>query len=203
MSLPLTEKQRRVLDFIASQTRKTGLPPTVREIAKHFSVFPKAVQDHVTALVEKGALHRIKERARGLVVAAAQGVASGGVPLPILGRVPAGMPMEAVTQTDDYFSVDEAIAKKANFALRVKGDSMYPTLWDGDLVLVQFTPSAENGEIVVASVGGDDDATVKKLRKTPREVYLEAINPAYPPIHDPDIAVIGRVTSLIRPFFKV
>jgi repressor LexA len=201
MPSELTDKQRRVLDFIAGQIRETGLPPTVREIAKRFSVFPKAVQDHIAALEEKGALRRVKDRARGLVVTGSP-VAPGGVPLPVLGSVPAGMPAEALAQTDDFFSVDEAIAKKANFALRVKGDSMYPTLWEGDLVLVQFTPSAEDGDIVVASVDGDD-ATVKKLRKTTREVYLEPINPAYPVIRDREIAVVGRVTSLIRPFFKV
>ena len=110
------------------------------------------------------------------------------------------MPVEAIAQSDDYFSMDESIAKRANFALRVKGDSMFPTLWEGDLILVQFAPTAENGEIVVASVDGDD-ATVKKLRKTAREIYLEAVNPAYPPIRGRTIAVVGRVTSLIRPFF--
>jgi repressor LexA len=197
---PLTDKQRRILDFVSGQIREKGFPPTVREIARHFSVFPKAVQDHLAALERKGVLRRIKERARGLVVEGLT-VMAGGVRLPVLGRVPAGMPVEAIAQSDDYFSVDEAIAKRANFALRVKGDSMYPTLWEGDLILVQFAPTAENGEIVVASVDGDD-ATVKKLRKTSREIYLEAVNPAYPPIRGRTIAVVGRVTSLIRPFFR-
>ena len=196
----LTLKQRRVLDFISSQIQKDGIPPTIREIGKYFSVVPRAVQDHLAALERKGVLRRLKDQARGIIIAG-QRVADNVSRLPILGSVPAGMPVEAIPQTDDYFSVDEAIAKNANFALRVKGDSMHPVLWDGDLVLVRFTPSAENGEIVVASVGGED-ATVKKLRKTAREVYLEAVNPAYPPIRDKDIAIIGRVTSLIRPSFN-
>jgi repressor LexA len=196
----LTDRQRQVLDFVSGSIRKKGVPPTIREIGKHLSVFPRAVQDHLAALERKGLLKRIKDQARGLVMAGREAVEEG-VRLPILGSVPAGMPAEAIPQTDDYFSVDESIAKKANFALRVKGDSMFPTLWDGDLVLVQFTPTAENGEIVVASVDGDE-ATVKKLRKTEREAFLEPINPAYPAIRGEDIVIVGRVTSLIRPFFK-
>lgn len=195
----LTPKQQKVLDFISERIQQDGIPPTIREIGDRFSVFPRAIQDHITALERKGVLRRLKDRARGLVVVG-QEAARALVPLPLLGRVPAGMPVEAIPQADDFFSVDESIAKRANFALRVKGDSMFPTLWDGDMILVQFTPTADNGEIVVASVGGDD-ATVKKLRKTGREVYLEAINPAYPEIRG-DIAIVGRVTSLIRPFFK-
>ncbi len=196
----LTTKQRRVLDFISTRIQKDGIPPTIREIGKHFDVVLRAVQDHLAALERKGVLRRLKDQARGIIVVG-QRTAENVARLPILGSVPAGMPVEAIPQLDDYFSVDETIAKKANFALRVKGDSMYPALLDGDLVLVQFTPTAENGEIVVASVGGED-ATIKRLRKTAREVYLEAVNPAYSPIHDDSIAVIGRVTSLIRPFFN-
>lgn len=194
----LTPKQRKVLDFISDRIKEEGIPPSIREIGAHLSVYPRAVQDHLAALEKKGVLRRIKDQARGIVVAG-QRAMDNMVSLPILGSVPAGMPTEAIARTDDYFAVDEAIAKRANFALRVKGDSMYPTLWNGDLVLVQFTPTAENGEIVVASIQGDD-ATVKKLRKTARETYLQAVNPAYPDIHG-DITIVGRVTSMIRPTF--
>jgi repressor LexA len=194
----LTPKQRKVLDFISDRIEANGIPPTIREIGAHLSVYPRAVQDHLAALERKGVLRRIKDQARGIIVAGQRAV-ENMVSLPVLGSVPAGMPVEAIPQTDDFFAVDEAIAKQANFALRVKGDSMYPTLWNGDLVLVQFTPTADNGEIVVASVQGDD-ATVKKLRKTPKEVYLQAVNPAYPDIRG-DITIVGRVTSMIRPTF--
>lgn len=194
----LTPKQQKILKFISNYTQEAGLPPTIREIGDHFSIFPRAVQDHLAALERKGVLRRIKEQARGIIIAG-QKTTVNTRRLPVLGSVPAGLPVEAISQTDDYLSVDEGIAKKANFALRVKGDSMYPILWEGDVVLVQFTPMAENGNIVVASVGSDD-ATIKKLRKTTREIYLEAVNPAYPPIREKNISIIGRVTSLIRQF---
>jgi repressor LexA len=196
----LTSKQKQVLEYIAAHVRDSGIPPTIREIGSRFSIFPRAVQDHLAALERKGVLKRVKDQARGLIVAGRR-MAEDLTRLPLLGSVPAGLPAEAIAETEEFFSVDEAIAKRANFALRVKGDSMYPTLWEGDVILVQFTPTADNGEIVVASVDGDD-ATVKKLRKTGRETFLEAINPAYAPIKGRLITIVGRVTSLIRPFFK-
>ena len=197
----LTPKQQRVLDFIAGRIQDRGIPPTIREIAKHFSVFPRAIQDHLAALKRKGVLQRTKEHTRGLIVAARKDVGDK-IRLPILGRVPAGLPVEAISNVEDYISVDEAIAKRANFVLKVKGDSMSPEIREGDMVLVQSAQTAENGEIVVACVD-DGDATVKKLRKTGREVYLEAINPAYSPIRGKPITVVGKVTSLIRPYFKM
>jgi repressor LexA len=120
--------------------------------------------------------------------------------LPILGRVPAGQPLEAIADVEDYLAVDEAIAKSANFALRVKGDSMFPEINDGDVVLVQSTNVAQNGDVVVATVD-DNEATVKRLRRVGGDVYLQPANPAYPIIRGKDINVVGRVTSLIRTFF--
>lgn len=194
----LTDRQTQIYEFLQQQIQTSGFPPTVREIARHFRIFPKAVQDHLAALERKGVLHRAKERARGLVLEA-RGLVSAQCRLPILGRVPAGMPVEAIAEIEDYLAVDEAIAKRANFVLRVKGDSMSPQLLDGDMVLVQSTPVANNGDIVVASVE-DGEATVKRLRRGGRELFLEPINPAYPLIRG-RIAVIGKVTSLIRTFF--
>lgn len=194
----LTERQKEVYGFIVQQIRKTGIPPTVREIAAHFKVFPKAIQDHLTALQKKGVLRRAKERARGLMVAARQTVNSK-IQLPILGRVPAGLPLEAISEVEDYLAVDEAIAKRANFVLRVKGDSMSPHILDGDLVLVQSTAVANSGDIVVATMD-DGEATVKRLRHGGKDTFLEPINPAYPILRG-HITVIGKVTSLIRTFF--
>ncbi|MBK8871010.1 MAG: transcriptional repressor LexA [Elusimicrobia bacterium] len=194
----LTERQKEIYSFIVRQIHKSGIPPTVREIAGHFKVFPKAIQDHLAALEKKGVLRRAKDRARGLMVAARQSL-ENKVSLPILGRVPAGLPLEAISEVEDYLAVDEAMAKRANFVLRVKGDSMSPHILDGDMVLVQNTPVANNGDIVVATVDGDE-ATVKRLRHGGRETFLEPINPAYPILRG-RIAVIGKVTSLIRTFF--
>lgn len=170
----------------------------MREIAGHFDIFPKAVQDHLAALEKKGVLHRAKDRARGLIMEA-RGVVQK-LRIPILGRVPAGQPLEAIADVEDYLAVDEAIAKSANFALRVKGDSMFPEINDGDVVLVQSTNVAQNGDVVVATVD-DNEATVKRLRRVGGDVYLQPANSAYPIIRGKDITVVGRVTSLIRTFF--
>lgn len=201
-SLPmdqLTARQKEIYSFIVSQIEKSGIPPTVREIAKRFDVFPKAIQDHISALERKGVLRRAKDTARGLLLGARQLVESQ-VRLPILGRVSAGIPLEAIAEVEDYLAVDEAIAKRANFVLRVKGDSMSPELADGDMVLVQNTTVAEDRAIVVAAVD-DGEATVKRLRRVGREIFLEPINPAYPLIRGRNISIIGKVTSLIRTYF--
>lgn len=194
----LTSRQQEIYNFIASEIQTAGLPPTVREIAGHFDIFPKAVQDHLAALEKKGVLRRAKDRARGLIMEARGAVQK--LRLPILGRVPAGQPLEAIADVEDYLAVDEAIAKSANFALRVKGDSMFPEINDGDVVLVQSTNVAQNGDVVVATVD-DNEATVKRLRRVGGDVYLQPANPAYPIIRGKDITVVGRVTSLLRTFF--
>ena len=194
----LTSRQQEIYNFIASEIQTAGLPPTVREIAGHFDIFPKAVQDHLAALEKKEVLRRAKDRARGLIMEARGAVQK--LRLPILGRVPAGQPLEAIADVEDYLAVDEAIAKSANFALRVKGDSMFPEINDGDVVLVQSTNVAQNGDVVVATVD-DNEATVKRLRRVGGDVYLQPANPAYPIIRGKDITVVGRVTSLIRTFF--
>jgi repressor LexA len=194
----LTPKQWKIYGFIAEQIENTGLPPTFREIARRFRIQLKAAQDHVAALEKKGAVTRAKERARGILVAARQ-EGTRLMRLPLLGRVPAGSPVEAIAQAEDFLSVNEDIAKRANFVLRVKGDSMFPKIEDGDLVLVRATPSADEGDIVVAYFPDEGEATVKKLRKRGRSAYLEAINPVYPPIEGRAFSIVGTVTSLIRP----
>ncbi|MBL8024453.1 MAG: transcriptional repressor LexA [Elusimicrobia bacterium] len=195
----LTARQKEIYTFIVNQIEKSGIPPTVREIAKHFDVFPKAIQDHISALERKGVLRRAKETARGLLLGARRLVEAQSR-LPILGRVSAGVPLEAIAEVEDYLAVDEAIAKRANFVLRVKGDSMSPELLDGDMVLVQNTTVAEDRAIVVATVD-DEEATVKRLRRVNREIFLEPINSAYPLIRGRKVSVIGKVTSVIRTYF--
>lgn len=194
MTAPLTPAQRRVLDYIAHQAREVGVPPTVREIARRFGVSIGAVQDHLAALVRKGALRRLKDRARGLALAAR---AEAAARLPILGRVPAGQPLEALGPGDESLPVSGEIARGANFILRAKGDSMAPKLEDGDLLLVRLQEEAVDGDVVIAYVGDDAEATVKRFRRRNKRVYLEADNPRYAPILKP-FRVAGKVTGLIR-----
>ncbi len=198
MNKPLTKRQKNVLSYITKQIQQKGIPPTIREIGAHFSLSIGAIQDHLKNLEKKGVLKKTKERARALMVSVKKDI-NEKIRLPILGSVKAGIPIEAISNVEDYLSVDEAIAKQANFVLRVKGDSMEPELHENDMVLVKITETARNGDVVVAYTQ-DHEATVKKFRSNGRQIYLEASNPEYPPIKK-DFSIAGKVTSLIRTYF--
>lgn len=195
MSRPLTPRQREILDFIRSAIRDTGVCPSYREIAAHFGVTAGGLQKQIEALVAKGALARRDGRARALQVVGGKDVA-GQVRLPVLGQVRAGAPNEAIEDVEDHLLVDSALAKGADFALRVKGDSMEPEMVEGDLLLVRQAADALDGQVVVAHVEGE--ATVKRLRKSGGQAWLEAANPRYPDIRSPFLSIIGRAVGLVR-----
>jgi repressor LexA len=193
----LTHRQQQVLDFIA-RGFDHGCPPTLQEIADHFDLGITTVQDHVAALAAKGALERGGGKARGFRVVGRPEPGSQ-VRLPVLGRVPAGFPVEAIEHAEDNLVLDKSLAQGADFILRVHGDSMAPDILDGDRVLVKRCPLAENGQTVIAHVG-DDAATVKRLRREGREAWLEPTNPAYKPIRGKPFKVVGRVLGLVRTY---
>src|SRR5262249_35636528 len=111
----------------------------------------------------------------------------------------AGLPVEAIENTEDYIYLDRVLAKTANFVLRVKGDSMCPDILEGDLLLIKQCADAQNGDTVVAHVD-DCDATVKRLRKASGQVWLEAANPRYAAIRSESLRLVGRVVGLVRKF---
>lgn len=192
----LTPPQRKIFEFIAHQVREVGVPPTVREIARRFEVAIGTVQGHLEALDRKGAIRRMRDRARGLALAV-HGEGAGGIRLPVLGRVPAGLPVEAIALSDEQYPVPREIAQGANFILRAKGDSMAPKIEDGDLLLVRLQEEAAEGDIVIAYVGDEGEATVKRFRRQGKRAFLQADNAKYAPILKP-FKVAGRVTGLIR-----
>jgi repressor LexA len=195
----LTDRQRSILDFISASIRENGVSPSYREIAANFNITAGGLQKQIVALETKGVLRRATDRAaRGLQVLGGQEIA-GQVRLPILGQVRAGLPVEAMENVEDHLVLDRALAKGADFVLRVKGDSMVPEIVEGDLLLVRQAATARSGESVVAHVGGGD-ATVKRLKKANGQVWLEAANPKYSPIKARDLKVIGRVVGLVRKF---
>jgi repressor LexA len=126
------------------------------------------------------------------------------VRVPVLGRVPAGPPREAVEEVEGELFLDPALLGEGEiFSLRVKGDSMTGAhICDGDYVLVRTQRNAEDGEIVVAVIDGE--ATVKRLRLREEKVRLEAANPAYPPIAvpagAPSFRIAGKVVGVYRKF---
>jgi repressor LexA len=195
MTKALTQKQMRIRDFIAQSFQKRGLYPTVREIGSHFRISIGTVQDHVAALEAKGVVAREKNRSRGLTLVGSA-ARLGENRLPVLGQVPAGLPIEAIEHADDTLQLDAALTGRADYLLRVKGDSMEPEIHSGDLVLVRQSAAAENGEIIVALLRGDE-TTVKRLRRSGHAAWLEAANSKYGPIRD-SFQVSGKIVGLLR-----
>ncbi|HEX4998370.1 MAG TPA: transcriptional repressor LexA [Terriglobia bacterium] len=196
MSRILTERQQAILDFIAATVRKEGNAPSYREIANHFGITVGGLQKQLQALEDKGVLRRSDVGAARSIKVFARHETPGNTPLPILGQVRAGRPVEAIENIEDHLVVDPTLAKGAEYALRAKGDSMAPEILEDDLLLVRRASDANSGATVVAHVG-DGDATVKRLRKTNSEAWLEAANPNYPPIRKA-FRIVGRVVGLMR-----
>ncbi len=194
----LTEKQRDVLKFIYHAIRDSHLPPTIREIAEHFGFSSTGtVRDYLNALVQKGYIRLTANKSRAIEL-----IKEALFSIPILGAVQAGLPALAVEEIEGYLNLDSLVfSEDDTFALRVKGDSMIQAgIMPGDLVLVKRQSMAQAGETVVALVGSEE-ATVKHLVKQGNMYYLQPANPAYQPIPvNEDVAIIGKVISVVRRF---
>ena len=170
----LTEKQQAILDFINKYIADNQYPPSVREIGKHFGIYPATVQDHISAIERKGFLQKKRFQSRTLSVSRTS--RPGGIP--IVGTVAAGVPILAQENIEDVVHLPERWAATGSFLLKVKGDSMVGAhILDGDYVLVQPQQVARDGDIVVALIG--DEATVKRFYKTPKGITLKAENPGF------------------------
>lgn len=203
MDLNLTKRQQEIFDFIKRYSAKHGYPPTVRDIGKAIGLTSSStVHAHLANLEKIGLLKRdpSKPRAIELLVDRAKRavVPDGG--LPIVGQVAAGAPILADENVEDYVEVPGiAGGDEGDFLLRVTGDSMIDAgIHDGDHVAVRRQETARDGEIVVALVGEDEEATVKRFFREADHVRLQAENPAYEPIVGQDVAVIGRVVGVLR-----
>jgi repressor LexA len=194
----LTERQQAILDFINEYVEENGFPPSVREIGRHFEIYPATVQDHITALERKGYLQKKRFQSRTLSVPAS----SRRPGIPIVGRVAAGVPLLAQQNIEDTVQLPKEWAPAGAFLLKVQGNSMEGAhILDGDYVLVHPQQMAANGEIVVALIG--DEATVKRFYRTDRGITLKAENPKYEPIEierseAASFKVIGKVMGVLR-----
>jgi repressor LexA len=200
---PLTEAQKKVLDFIQSHLEEFGRPPTVREVMHHFEWnSPQSARKHLLALEDKGYLTREDHTARGLKLVESVETPQGLV-LPLIGRVAAGLPILAEENRDGSLVVDPSLARgrKTLFALNVKGDSMLNAhILPGDKIIVQQTTHAETGEVVVALLDGE--ATVKTFRRSGHKMWLEPANPKYDNIYvteSTDFRIIGKVVGVFSP----
>lgn len=201
---PLTDRQKQVLDYIASYLERHSYPPTIREIQAHFGLrSTKGVKDHLDRLVEKGYLRRNDGAARALEVVDPRGERSApAASVPLVGRVAAGIPLLAEENIREYVPVPRELARVGgSFMLRVSGDSMRDAaILDGDLVLVRPQPFVEQGQIAVVLIGSE--ATVKRFYRRGSVIELRPENPAFAPIlcgaSDDEVRVLGRVVAVLR-----
>jgi repressor LexA len=201
---PLSKRQEDILQFISSQVREHGYPPSVREIGNAVGLSSSAtVHSHLSKLEQKGYIRRdpTKPRAIEVVSDPSELPISRSISVPLLGRVTAGLPILAVENIEDYFPLPEHFATMGDlFMLTVQGDSMIEAgILDGDLVVVRRQSTANDGDIVVALIG--EEATVKAFYKEADHVRLQPRNPKYAPILAREVTVLGRVVALYR-FFE-
>ena len=196
----LTERQRDVLQFIETRIDDDGVAPTLQEIADAFGFKSTAsAQKHVAHLERKGFLERRKHQKRGLVLASS-GAGSAAVDLPLYGVVAAGSPIESLPDDRQVSVPSDFLRSGDHYVLVVRGESMIEDgVHDGDLVVVQRTRTAADGQMVVALVSGE--VTLKRIfRENASTVRLQPSNPAVPVILAPaaDVEVQGLVVGLLR-----
>ncbi len=194
MGRQLTESQKKVYDFLKHQT-VTGVPPTVREICQATGLHSTStVHAHLKTLEKLGYINRGAGLNRSIRIEGSE----AAMQVPIIGRVTAGVPILAVEETTGYIPFpDKSASGKDLFALTVSGLSMRDAgILDGDFVICEQTPVAQNGEIVVALI--EDEATVKTFYKEARRIRLQPENPDFEPIYCDNVQILGKVIAVIR-----
>jgi repressor LexA len=227
----LTRKQLELLDFIKNRMDRDGVPPSFDEMKDALDLRSKSgIHRLITALEERGFIRRLAHRARALEIiklpeamekpgftprviagdrvdpprGAMPVEAAHAMELPVMGRIAAGVPIEAISEVSHHVTVPGSMlsGKGQHYALEVKGDSMIGAgINDGDIVVIREQSTAENGDIVVALVE-DHEATLKRFRRKGGMIALEAANPAYETRVFPDhlVKVQGRLVGLIRSY---
>ena len=198
--LPLTKRQREILDYLNEFIQQHGYAPSLEEIGRRFNLSSLAtVHKHLTNLQEKGFIRRAWNRSRSVELMPTR-VGGRSLELPLLGYVAAGSPIEAIASNETIAVPDVLAGKRDSYVLRVKGNSMIDEqICDGDFVIVEDRKSVDNGEMVIALVGGQD-ATLKKFYRENGRVRLQPANPTMQPIMvDPDqVQVQGVVVGVMR-----
>ncbi|MFL6547350.1 MAG: transcriptional repressor LexA [Povalibacter sp.] len=207
----LSPKQLEILDFIQQFVSRHGLPPTRGEIATGMGLKNRqGIDQHLRALATKGAIALTPGISRGIKVLGNHQVATANAKrlvensdeLPLLGRIAAGSPILADSNIEDRIRIEPALFRpRANFLLRVRGDSMKDAdILDRDLLAVHQTTEVNDGQIVIARIG--DEATVKYYRRYEHLVRLEPANAAYKPIEidlrKQELTIEGLAVGVIR-----
>jgi repressor LexA len=203
--MDLTKRQQEIFDFIKRYSAKNGYPPTVRDIGKAVGLASSStVHAHLANLEKLGLLRRdpTKPRAIELLDRAVDSVRSVVRPsgVPLVGSVAAGQPILAEENIEEYVVVPTAAGgEDGDYVLRVRGDSMIDAgILEGDFVVVRPQEVADDGDIVVALVGEESEATVKRFFHEADHVRLQPENPTMEPIRATDVRVLGKVVGLFR-----
>jgi repressor LexA len=200
--LPLTKRQREILDFLNDFIQQHGYAPSLEEIGKRFNLSSLAtVHKHLTNLQEKGFIKRAWNRSRSVELVPTR-MGGRAVELPMLGYVAAGQPIEAVTGNESLAVPEEMVGRRDTYALRVRGSSMIDEqIRDGDFVIVEDRKTAENGEMVIALLGGAD-VTLKKFYRENGHVRLQPANPTMLPIviAADQVQIQGVVVGVMRKY---
>ena len=197
----LTERQRRVLEYIEELITQRGHAPTIREIGEKFGISStNGVRTHLTALVRKGYLKKSNFISRGLELT--RDLSAGISRVPLVGSVPAGTPIDAVENVEGEIALDRSFVPNGEmFSLTVSGDSMKGAgIHDGDMVVVRKQVVAQKGDIVVAVIDGE--ATVKRYYPEGQRIRLQPENDDFEPIYvsrkSGEFRLAGKVVGLLR-----
>lgn len=219
----LKDREQKILDYMKTEIKTKGYPPTVREICAALGIkSTSTVHKDIESLVRQGYLKKDPSKPRALMVVdpnaenghipAAYGSSENFAPsgafssadvveIPVVGRVAAGTPILAEENIESTFPVPSAYASRGiNYMLRVRGESMIEAgIMNGDLILVQKTEEANNGEIVVAMIDGfESEATVKTFYKEADHIRLQPENSSMSPIIVKDVKIMGKVKGVFR-----
>jgi repressor LexA len=197
----LTRRQQEVLDFIKKFIQDHNFPPTIREVAEKFKISVKGSYDHIKALEKKAYIKCNLNRSRAIELLRKEKIrAKSTAKVPILGSVAAGQPLftEENFEGDVDIAVD-MIGGGKHFAVKVKGDSMKEAgILDGDLAVINYQETAENGEIVVAMV--EEAVTLKRFYIEKNRIKLKAENRDFPPIYTQNARILGKLACIIRKY---
>jgi repressor LexA len=200
--LPLTKRQREILDFLNEFIQQHGYAPSLEEVGRRFGLSSLAtVHKHLTNLQEKGFIKRAWNRSRSVELVQTK-LGGRAIELPLLGFVAAGVPIEAIASAETISVPEDLVGKKDTYVLRVRGESMIDEqIRDGDFVIVEDRKTAENGEMVIALLGGSD-VTLKKFYRENGHIRLQPANPSMQPliVAAEQLQVQGVVVGVMRKY---
>jgi repressor LexA len=196
----VTQRQQRILEFIAETVRERGFPPTVREIGEAVGLTSSSsVHAQLANLERKGLLHKDPTKPRAMTLSEPR---ADAVTVPLVGRIAAGSPVLADENIEEHLALPASYAgDHEHFAVNVAGDSMVGAgILDGDVVVVRSQDHARDGDIVAALLPGpaEDEATIKRLGHDGSRVMLIPENPALSPFEMPDGRILGKVVAVLR-----